>query len=361
METLSYKKNAGFVAERLGYFYTKRPQNRICALFYTPNKALEKFNIDNPEGFCSYQEPSQRVKFWNAYLEERSVLEDDSMPSAYMSEFDQGLYVGLVGGDAQFMCHDNGWISSMVAPILKDLAEIENLKIDENSIWYKRFIDQMDAFAENCSGKYGISHFILIDGLNFAFELVGATETYMSLTDRPELIKAVIDFAFDLNVKVQEIFFSKAPSYMGGTFSNMVQWLPGKIVSESVDPFHMTSVDYFEKWGRANIEKMYARFDGGVVHIHGNGRHLADAVSTLKGLKAIYLGDDTDYPFAYEVVKDIKKRTGDIPLVLTIPYEIFAQRLDKKELPGGVFYKIDDAPDADTVNRLMEKVRNYRV
>src|SRR3989339_2190667 len=126
----------------------------------------------------------------------------------------------------------------------------------------------MKIFAEGAEGKFGISHFILIDGLNFAFELVGATETYTALNDQPETVREGIDFAFDLNSMVQDTFFEFNPLYEGGTFSNMAQWIPGRIVSESVDPFHMTSVDYFEEWGREPVERIYRAFDGGVLHIH---------------------------------------------------------------------------------------------
>ena len=66
--------------------------------------------------------------------------------------------------------------------------------------------------------------------------------------------------------------------------SNFAQWVPGRIVSESIDPYHMTSVDYFEQWGREPAERILRHFDGGVIHIHGNGRHLLEAAATLQGL-----------------------------------------------------------------------------
>jgi hypothetical protein len=139
-----------------------------------------------------------------------------------------------------------------------------------------------------------------------------------------------------------------------------VQWVPGKIVSESVDPFHMTSVDYFERWGREPVERILARFDGGVVHIHGNGRHLLEAVSTIRGLKAMYLGDDRGYPKAFDVLDELRARTGDLPLVVQCDFEPFLERLRRGGLPGGVMYQVAGVAGPATANRVMEQVRAYR-
>ena len=295
-------------------------------------------------------------------LAERAKVEDDSIPSAQLSEFDQGLYGGLFGGDVQFMAHpENGWISSMVAPLLDDWSQFDSLRFDPGHPWFQRYIAQMKVFIEGAAGKFGVSHFILIDALNFAFELIGATETYMSLETQPEMVRRVIDFAFDLNAAVQDHFFDRAPLVDGGTPSNMVSWVPGRIVSESIDPYHMTSVDYFERWGREPVERIFARFDGGVLHLHGNGRHLLQAVCSLKGLRAVFLGDDRGFPSAFEVLDQLRARAADVPLVVQVDFEAFVEQLQQHNLAGGVFYRVQGAPDVAAANCCMERVRTYRI
>jgi len=361
MSTLAYKPGAGEVIARLRELFARRATDRVFASFTIPSPALEQFGRKYPEGFCDYPDPQERIAFWDAYLSERAGLEDDSIPSAYLSEMDQGLYGGLLGGKVQFMAHpDNGWISSMVAPLLGDWAEFDRLGFDRAHPWFERYVRQLQSFVAGAAGKFGISHFILIDGLNFVFELVGATRTYMSLIEEPERVRRAIELAFQINLAVHETFFQTAPLVEGGTASNMAQWLPGRVISESVDPYHMTSVQYFETWGREPVQRIFDRFDGGVLHLHGNGRHLLEAVSTLKNLRAIYLGDDKGYPEAFEVLGQLRARARDIPLVLQVDYPRFVDRLNRRALVGGVFYKVTGAPDAASVNRLMEKVRAYR-
>ena len=53
----------------------------------------------------------------------------------------------------------------------------------------------LDYVVAAAAGKFGVSHFILIDSLNFVFELVGATNTYLSLIEQPELVRRAVDFA----------------------------------------------------------------------------------------------------------------------------------------------------------------------
>ncbi len=362
MSTLAYKPTAADIISRLCLLHERKARDRIFAVMEVPSEALTRFGEQYSHGYCDYPDPSERIAFWDAYLRERIAVEDDSLPSAYLSEFDQGLYGGLVGGQVQFMAHpENGWISSMVAPLLEDWSGFEALELDEAHPWLERFAAQTGAFTTAAAGKFGISHFILIDGLNFVFELVGATRTYMSLIERPELVRRAIDLAFEVNVSVQQRFFNLVPLFDGGTFSNMVQWIPGRIVSESVDPFHMTSVDYFEEWGREPVERILSRFDGGVLHIHGNGRHLLEAVAKIEGLKAIFLGDDHGFPLAFDVLGQLQARTGDVPLVVEAEFDAFTERLERHELCGGVLYRIVDAPSADAANRWMEKVREYRL
>lgn len=362
MQTLAYKPGHSKVIERLRSLYDRRAGDRIFATLTIPSPTLADFARQYPHAQCEYPDPFQRAEFWDRLLAERVTIEDDSLPSAYLSEFDQGLYGGLLGGEVRFMAHpDVGWISSMLPPLLKDWSEFDRLRFDKSHPWWQRYLRQLDIFVQRSRGKWGISHFILIDALNFVFELVGATRAYLSIEECPETVGRAIDFAHDLNVQVHRTFFEVVPMLEGGTFSNFGQWIPGRIVSESLDPYHMTSVHYFEKWGREPAERILGTFDGGVIHIHGNGRHLLKAAATLKGLKAILLLDDLRIPLAFDVLADLKARVGDVPLALFADYAKFVERLDRHDLPGGVVYQVKNVPDVATANRLMEKVRAYRV
>jgi hypothetical protein len=361
LRDLAYKPGWKDVIERLRALYERRAGDRIFATMEVPSRALQEFRVLYTQPECDYPDPAARADFWDRRLAERAAIEDDSLPCAYLSEFDQGLYGGLLGGSVRFMPHpDVGWISSMVPPLLADWSGFDRLQFDPAHPWWQRYCRQLEIFVAQSAGKWGISHFILIDALNFVFELVGATETYNSVVEKPDLVRRAINLAYDLNVRAQRQFFETVPRLAGGTFSNFAQWIPGRVVSESIDPFHMTSVTYFEQWGREPAERILAAFDGGVVHIHGNGRHLLEAASTIRGLKAMLLLDDRGYPSAFDTVLDLKARVGEVPAAVFADYEPFLDRLGRHDLPGGLMYQVKNVPDIGSANRCMEAVRTYR-
>ena len=347
--------------ERLRTLYGRRAVDRVFAVMDAPSEARRDFAARHKEGPCACPPLAERIKFWDAFLSETTAVHDDRVPAAYLTELDQGLYGGLVGGRASFMAYpEEGWISSMVKPILSDWDELEELRLDEDGEWAQRYRCMLDAFVQAARGRFGISHFILIDSLNFAFELVGATKTYMALDEKPEAVRRAIDFAFDLNVWVQDKFFESVPLVEDGTCSNMASWLPGRVVSESVDPFHMSSVKYYDRWGREPVERILSRYDGGIVHLHGNGRHLIEAVCATKGIRAIKSEDDGDVPPAMDVLPELRRRTGDMPLIIEADFTTFARALKEHTLVGGALYKVSAVPDKDTANRVMDEVRDYR-
>ena len=84
------------------------------------------------------------------------------------------------------------------------------------------------------------------------------------------------------------------------------------------------------------------------------------SVATLRGLKAIFLGDDRGFASAFDVLGELQQRTGDVPLVVSVDRARFTERLDRHTLPGGVLYQVTQVPSSSAANRLMERIRAYR-
>ena len=83
----------------------------------------------------------------------RSGTAKDGHDGAWPFSMGKGPPCGLFGADVQFMAHpENGWISSMVAPLLSDWAEFDALRIDTGCAAFRRFGEQLDTFAAGAAG-----------------------------------------------------------------------------------------------------------------------------------------------------------------------------------------------------------------
>ncbi|MHB9031692.1 MAG: hypothetical protein ACYC6L_01465 [Anaerolineae bacterium] len=364
MPELAYRPDAAAVTERLRPLYERKAMDRIFAIMSVPHASptLEAFRTAHTAGECGYPDPRERAEFWTALLAERLRVEDDSIPGCYLTEMDQGVYGGVLGGAVRWLCNtDTGWISSMVPRLLEEPGQLATLHFDPAQPFFKRYLQQVEVFERAARGRYGVCSLVVCSGLNYLFELLGATDAYSACLEDPELARRGIELGYSVCTAIQDAFFERVPLLNGGTVSLNFGWLPGRALMESVDPFHMASVAFFEEWGRPILERMLARYDGGEIHLHGNGRHLVEAVSTVRGLKAVIIGDDKGFPPGFEVLPGLRKRAGDMPLGSITGYGPFCEALEKHALPGGVLYHVWGAPSVDEANRTMEKVREYRV
>jgi len=360
-----YKKNYKQVLSRLKELYSGNGKDKIYAVMDIPNRALQNYADETKCGETVYPDLENRIRFWDSYSLHFTDLEDDSIPSSYLTEFDEGLYGGLMGGEVRFLnSPDTGWISSMTVPFWKDLSYATALALPKTGdFWYDRMLSQMKLFADACKGKYGCSHFICINAMNLMFELRGGTNSYYDLIEEPEAVLKVFDFAIDLNRMVQDAYFDNVGLFEGGTVSNLLQWIPGRVISESVDPYHLTGRDMFEQAGKEHIERLISHYDGAVVHLHANAySRLLPYVSELKKLKAVALLDDPYNPRAIDQLETLQQRSSDIPLVfVTITYCELLDMLKSNTLPGNVLYKVTEVPSVDAANKAMEAVRAYTI
>ena len=358
---LAYCSDLDERIDRLKRLYEGKAEDQVMAVMDVPRRTLAEFGKKYEGGACACPPVDERLRFWDSLLQEGAVLHDDRIPAAYLTELDQGLYGGLLGAELRYMADPgSGWISSMVAPLLSGWDDFEELQWDAAGAVATGYGEMLEAYVRAAAGPYGISHFILINGFNFLYELFGATRAYLEAEENPERVRDALELGYRLNVWVQNRFFGAVPLVAGGTCSTMVSWAPGRVISESVDPFHMASVDYFLKWGKDPLERVLAQYDGGVVHIHMNGLHLLEAVSAVIGLRAIMLSDERGCLPAFSAVSELKRRAGGMPLVVSASFDEFSTALKEHRLTGGVLYKVSDVPDNDTANRMMDMVREYR-
>ena len=358
---LQDKDNEEEAVARLGNLFSGSGGDCVCAFLKRESPALRKFAETHPGGETVYPDPEERLAFWSEYLAEDRELEDDSLPCAYLSEFDEGLYAGLLGGEVRFLnMSEMGWVSSMAVPKFagKPVEDLLSLRMPEDDhFWMKRYLHQLRAFRRGAEDRFGVSHLIVCDAVNLLYELRGATQTYWDLADDFDICRKVMDFSTELCQKVQDLYFEEIGLYRGGTFSNLCGWLPGKVIAESMDPYHLSGPAPFYEYGKEYIERMFSHYDGGIVHIHANAYFLVRQAAELQGIRAISLLDDPYNPPAYLQLERITADRGSVPLTVNVPYEWFVDRLKKKALIRNILYVVEGVPGFSEANALMKQVK----
>lgn len=359
---LAYKLNADDAVERLSDLWSRQAQDRVFAHTPIPTTALRHYLHSHTDGPTCYPDPEKRIRFWDAHLAETAQVEDDWLPIAYLSEFDQGIYAASVGAPIHYMMHsDIGWVSSMTPPILEDISRVGELRIDPDADIIRLLDQQLRVYAEAARGRFGVAPFIVIDAMNFVSELRGATRAFEDTFDHPEETRWLMDFAFDLNVFIQKRVYDALDRFAGGSFVNMGSWAPGTPVLFSVDAYHLARPDFYYQWGEPHLQKLLDRFGGGLLHLHSNGRHLLEHVSKLRGLVCVYLIDEPWNPRAYDELALRKAQAGDVPLVVDCRADEFLRDLDTGRLSGGVLYNVSGLQTVSEANDLMKRVRGSRL
>ncbi|MHB1455462.1 MAG: hypothetical protein ACYC0V_00955 [Armatimonadota bacterium] len=358
---LSHKHNAADAVERLRRLWDRRYRDRICAHMNVPTQTLNRFAEMHKDGPTIYPDPHERLAFWDAHLYETKDLEDDWLPIAYLSEFDQGVVGGALGEKMRYMMHkDVGWISSMCAPVMDDLSDLDMLKIDPEAAAIKLMDEQVRIFSDGAKGRFGIAPFIIIDSMNFVAEMRGMTQAFEDVIDHPEAVIRMMDFALEFNIFLQERVRRMTGGFMDGSFVNMGSWCQGNPILFSVDAYHMASPDFYYQWGVPHLQRILDHFGGGLLHVHSNGWHLLPHVVKLDHLKCVYFAEEMWNPRAYDQLPMLCKQAAGTPLIISCEYDEFKRDLSSCKLPGNVLYDIKNVPSVEHGNRLMEKVHAYR-
>ena len=375
---MEYKENWEEVIERQTAFWNREMPDRILARIYVRNPYLDKWLEEKgksiPIETDELPDTQDIFEMWDCKLRILRNIEDDSLPVMIPTEFDEGLYGGILGARMIYGFDPaSGWFSSMAESFLDDYSDTSCLKIDESNFWFQELGRRLNLYKRLAAGKFGLSPIISIDALNFAVLSRGANLAMLDIYDNPSRLKDLFDFALEYTVRINTFQKEIIGSFKGGRFDGYAgfgSWFPGEEINISVDAFGLCSRETYEETGFEYSQKLIDEAGSAFLHIHGNAQHLLPVVTKLKGLRGIWICDEKPHPFP--MLSEIKKTTGDMPLVTECMLDEFREAMRTHTLPGGVFYIIRahkegecvlQSPAVETVaeaNELMHSIKEYR-
>ena len=360
------KTNKQEAVGRLKTLCAKRGEDQVFARMHVPLPADLRDDLSRraaalPAGEMPGAE--LMLPLWDEYLAFYDGVEDDSVPSIYPRQYDQGIYGTLFGAEMAFNSAETpGWASSGSRPLEgRTYDELVQLALNPDDEWLQRMEKDLRYFATASSGPRGVSVAITIDALNLCQQIRG-NDTFLDLYDQPDELRRFLQAAVDLNINVVERQRAAIGStYEGGVYDFFnAGWMPDGGIPMSVDCYNLCSADVYSEFGRPYQQQLIDHFGGGNFHLHGNGRHLLPELAKLRGCVMCLVSDDGSDTAAFDDLAAIKRQAGPVIPVVGCAREAFIGRLREGSLVGGVYYTVGPLETVNAANRLMEHVRAYR-
>lgn len=278
--------------------------------------------------------------------------------------FGEGIHGAFFGGKVTFSSSDIK-TDSVAEPVITDWAQLTSLEFDEQNVWVQRILEMLRFFSARSRRRFCLSPYCTIDGLNFAVVMRGATRAFMDVVDHEDWLRRLFDLGFDTSVR----FWDLQRAVVEASNKEVIQHdayaalcsahaKPGL----SVDAYSLCAPEVYARLGLEYTQKLIDTYAGGYLHVHALGHHLLPRVGELRGLTDLMLADDPGCDRAFPKLKQIRAQTGDTPLRVSCTLQEFTTGLRSGSLPGGVAYLLrDPCASVDEANRLMDKVRAYRV
>jgi hypothetical protein len=371
MSGLDWKANRDEVLDRRRRFYRRELQDGILATLQVATDARQDWEaFQNRWG--AWQEgqlrpfPSNEEVFDRETigLQQRGRVEDDWLPVSYsILDAGESMVGAMFGAEMKFMHRPCGPAVSFCEHLLPDYSQLGSLAFSLESPWTRRFLSIQDYFAEHCNGSFSQHPCLVMDGLNFACEMRGATQMYVDLYEYPQELRALLELGLDFNIRFQEAQMRRTGAYRDGSFVWMGGWVPfPRAISISVDAYVVCSPQTYAEFGYDYQRRLLEHFGHGLLHFHCNRVDLAREVAKLPHLELFQFGGDPHDPKPdHEYLPEMRKAVGDLPMMVAYPYDLFVARLAESGLPPNVHYHVvGKALAIDEANRLADRVRKYR-
>lgn len=372
------KKNDRETVERNKAFLKRKMTDRILLRAHLSNipplsvRANAYANNRNINGNCmkpseyEYGCVSITRREWvieNAkrYFDMCASIEDDTIPRSYPTlHFGESIYAGMLGADIKFFGTPTHSYS-FGKPIIKDVHDLDILRIDENNPWVIAFKESAAYFADRAAGEFCLQYFISIDALNLVVELMGSTEAYICALTDEEIVRKIMEFGIDYNAwfySLQKEIYKK---------NNQIVLLDSELYDlydktwYSIDAYTICNPDLYDTMGFDYQQRLIQKCGGGMLHTHGTGLiDLCPKVAKLDGLDVLQLGRDlkAEEYLGIEYLKIFREQAGDLPLLFSLSPEEFENGIRNRTLPGGVMYDTH-ADTVEQANRMAKLAKDY--
>ena len=227
------------------------------------------------------------------------------------------------------------WLSAMLGRPLrvlpgnvlgKDIAcswdELEDIKLDHNNPWFKKYISFICALVEKADGRFPVSHGAFLGPSDLLAFLRGTIQSIMDLVDDPVKTTNLLWRLADIFIEITEEAWKYIPLFHGGYFDGMYQlWAPGTIVRLQEDASALYSPDLYRQFLQPVDRMIATHFSNSFIHLHSTSMFLLEAFLEVEEIRCFEINNDEVGP----------------PIEKMIPYFKMVQEAERPLLIRGSF------------------------
>jgi hypothetical protein len=281
---------------------------------FAASAAWQSFDVLTPD----MVEPEAFLDDQERLLAEGEVIGDDILRGASPSQAVPWLD-GMLGATLRILP-----ASILGAERTLPWDELDNLHLDADNPWFRKYIAFIQALVRRSAGRYPVSHGTLIGPSDIAALLRGHTQSILDLIESPEQMRRLLWRCGAIFRQITEEAWKHIPLYYGGYYDAQYQlWAPGPITRLQEDASGVMSPRLYREFLQPVDREVARSFASTFIHLHSNSMFLYDLFLEVEEIRCFQVN--------YEL------HSGGPPIAGMIPAFRKIQAADRPLLVRGSF------------------------
>jgi hypothetical protein len=308
IRSLEFKPNLEEAVERMKRFWNREEQiDRIPVIINLPKSDAKKADgsfFGKMELYIDYMEE---------YFIRHSAVHDEFFPMV-VPQYGHAIISALCGAELSAMSHTVWSI-----PFINDLAEAENLSLNWDNEWGRRFAEDYEVLIERAKGRY-VAGIYETEGVSDTLSAIRGTEKmFYDFYENPygawRMAKHVTNILIEFTRWNHEHIAARH-NVLGGLVSLYSIWMPEGSCITTEDASVMYSREYYRENIKEHTERLASSFTKTLIEVHDEGTHQIREFGNTPGISLMTICNP--WKMKQEHQEDLKKLLGNMNFYIYI-------------------------------------------
>ncbi len=269
---------------------------------------------------------AQRYQAAQELLQPGKIITPDMLdPKAFLADYERQYqwteeagqdafyvaepYTGIPWMEAMLGCQIGATSESMWAePWMEHWNEVENLRLDPENPWFKKFVEFVDVLVEHARGRFPVGQPILRGPSDIVGAIIGQSRFPLEAYDNPAQIKKLAGVATEAFINVVDTLQKHVQPFQGGYSIGFYHlWTPAHCIWYQEDLSALLSPALFRDLIRDSGVAICRYEPYNAVHVHPSSFFVLDEILSMKGLNVVEINKDVGGPSVADMLPEYKK------------------------------------------------------